>query len=332
MVNDFYQHLRNIDRRRDSTYIAKDLLIEKICSMNSKRDEIARKLNIGTTTLNILLKKNNISIKTAKKICSYFDYKLNKLFSPASENVKLSENTILHYHQFLNSVMEEAVKSLIINYNPCRNVRKPKKRVREIQYLDIEQAQTLLTYINDKARQPYKTIIPLYILSGCRRSELLALEWDDVDFINLTINIKKALLHSPEAGFYIKEPKTEKSKRLLYFDESIKNLLYEYKEWQKTFLNDSKIIFCKENGEYLHPDTISAWLRKFIINNNLPKINIQGLRHTNATLLISQGLDIKTVSNRLGHSNTTTTLNVYTHPTESGNKKAAKVLSNLLSN
>ena len=80
----------------------------------------------------------------------------------------------------------------------------------------------------------------------------------------------------------------------------------------------------------MHPDTVTDWFRSFIEKNNLPKITFHGLRHTNATLLIGQQVDVATVSARLGHAQITTTYNFYVHPLKSHDKKAGNVLENLL--
>ena len=80
----------------------------------------------------------------------------------------------------------------------------------------------------------------------------------------------------------------------------------------------------------MHPSTISKWFVKFVKNIGLPVINFHGLRHTNATLLISKNVDVAVVASRLGHAQITTTLNFYVHPVQSHNKEAGKVLEKML--
>ncbi len=82
--------------------------------------------------------------------------------------------------------------------------------------------------------------------------------------------------------------------------------------------------------KYSPPDTVTDWFRSFIEKNNLPKITFHGLRHTNATLLISKNVDVAVVASRLGHAQITTTLNFYVHPVEAHNKEAGNVLEKML--
>ena len=117
----------------------------------------------------------------------------------------------------------------------------------------------------------------------------------------------------------------------------IVSLLKEYKLWyneQKSIVGDfwheSNRLFVQDDGKPIHPSTISKWFEKFIKQIGLPVINFHGLRHTNATLLIGQQVDVATVSARLGHAQITTTYNFYVHPLKSHDKNAGNVLENLL--
>lgn len=97
------------------------------------------------------------------------------------------------------------------------------------------------------------------------------------------------------------------------------------------FLHEFNRLFVQDNGKPpIHPSTISKWFEKFVKQIGLPVINFHGLRHTNATLLISQQIDVVTVSARLGHAQITTTYNFYVHPLKSHDKKAGNVLETLL--
>ena len=114
-------------------------------------------------------------------------------------------------------------------------------------------------------------------------------------------------------------------------------LLEEYKSWydnQKEFCGelwiDSNRLFVQADGKPMHPSTISKWFVKFIGQIGLPVINFHGLRHTNATLLIAQNIDVAVVAARLGHAQITTTFNFYVHPIIAHNKKAGFALENLL--
>ena len=114
-------------------------------------------------------------------------------------------------------------------------------------------------------------------------------------------------------------------------------MLKKYKTWyeeEKAKCGDiwknSNRLFVKWDGSPMHPDTITDWFRSFIKRNDLAPITFHGLRHTNATLLISKNVDLAIVSSRLGHAQITTTLNFYVHPVQSHNKEAGNVLEKML--
>ena len=122
-------------------------------------------------------------------------------------------------------------------------------------------------------------------------------------------------------GIITKEPKTKSSIRTLTFGNTVHRLLTEYRLWQnKRRLKagadwvQTDRLFTTKNGEPLSPDSISCWFKRFIRISGLPIVTLHSLRHSNATLMIAEDVDIATVSKRLGHSNTATTLNIYTMP------------------
>lgn len=128
------------------------------------------------------------------------------------------------------------------------------------------------------------------------------------------------------------------SKRVIKVPDQALSLLKEYKKAQgaeKMELgskwDEHGKIFTQWNGKPIHPDSVTGWFRDFIHRNNLPYVSIHSLRHTNATLLIASGVDLRTVSKRLGHANMTTTGNIYTHAIQTADERAAEVLGDILS-
>ena len=144
-------------------------------------------------------------------------------------------------------------------------------------------------------------------------------------------------LYLSKKSVFTKAPKTESSIRDVAIPDFIVSLLEEYKLWydeQKAIVGDfwhkSNRLFVQDNGKPMHRDTVSKWFVKFVQKIGLPYLNFHGLRHTNATLLISQQVDVATVSARLGHAQITTTYNFYVHPLKSHDRTAGNVLENLL--
>ena len=135
----------------------------------------------------------------------------------------------------------------------------------------------------------------------------------------------------------VDEPKNETSKRVIRVPSAALDALMEWRREQLTekmkcgsaWIN-SDYVFTAWNGNPIHPDTPAKWFTEFLKKNKLPLIHIHSLRHTNASLLIANGIDIKTVSKRLGHSNIQTTGTIYSHQIKSADSYAAEQLGNLL--
>ena len=159
----------------------------------------------------------------------------------------------------------------------------------------------------------------------------------DIDFDNGFVHITKASQYTSEKGIFVKNPKTQSSIREVGIPDIVINMLKKYRTWYEAekekcgnlWINSNRL-FVTWNGSPMHPDTVTDWFRSFIEKNNLPKITFHGLRHTNATLLISKNVDVAVVASRLGHAQITTTLNFYVHPVQSHNKEAGKVLEKML--
>ena len=176
------------------------------------------------------------------------------------------------------------------------------------------------------------------LYTGVRRGELCGLNWSDIDFKNGLIHITKELLYTPSKGVYEDTTKTRQSKRVIRIPSDMLILLKHYRREQeetKKIYGDlwieSNRVFTADKGGAIHPDGLSSWYRRFIKRHNLPTSHIHTLRHVSATLLIAGGVDIATVSGRLGHASKTTTLNIYTHAIKSADAMAAETLQHILS-
>ena len=257
-------------------------------------------------------------------------------YTRKKETHKLSSKTILEHHRLLHSMLQQAVYWQMIPYNPASRVRPPKARKPNINFYDDVQTIALIKALEGEELK-FRVIILLTIFTGLRRGEVLGLEWQDIDFKNSSVTVRQASQYVSSIGIYTKDPKTETSNRIISIPESITKLLKEYQRKQlknRLLLGDKWIetnrLFVQSNGAPMHPDTITKWFRQFLEDKNLPHITFHGLRHTHATLLISQGLDVRTVSNRLGHAQTSTTLNIYAHAFAKMDREASEKLDNLL--
>lgn len=247
----------------------------------------------------------------------------------------LSEQTVLHHHRLLSAMFQDAVEWQLLSMNPATNVKPPKVKKKKMDYYDEEETKQLLGRV--QIEQPkYKLLINLAISTGLRKGELLGLEWSHVDFDKKLIHIVQSSLYVSGKGIITKSPKNESSKRSISLPAQILLLLKEYKSHQNeqrlqvgAQWKNSNRLFTTWDGAPIHPSTINNWFRKFIKRNNLKPIPFHGLRHTAATLLIGKGVHVKTISNRLGHTNISTTMDIYGHALKSSDQGAADKLNDI---
>ena len=192
-----------------------------------------------------------------------------------------------------------------------------------------------------------RTYFLLALTTGCRRGELVALNWSDIDLKGNTISINKSAA-KVGSKMIIKVPKNKTSDRTITIPESMTAELKSWKKLQNEIRmtlgskwegsGEEQAVFITDTGSRMYIDTPTAAFRKLLKRHNasadpderLPEITLHGLRHTQATLLISSGADVRTVSGRLGHSKASTTMNIYAHALRSKDQEAAETLENIL--
>lgn len=252
----------------------------------------------------------------------------------------LAPKTINEHHVLISSMLTKAVYWQLLHENPAKRVQPPAKRRKpKMKCYNDEQSKVLIQEVSklEGNEIKFKTAILLDIFSGLRRGELLALEWSDVDFDAYTIDVNKSSQYLPDRGTFDKDPKTESSNRVIPLPSYVMEILHEYKIWydnQRELCGDKWVetnkLFIQDNGKPMHPDTLGKWFQNFVEEIGLPVINFHGLRHTNATLLVSQNIDLAAISARLGHASITTTVKFYVHPLLKNMQEAGNVLQNLL--
>ena len=332
----FYGNLAEDGIRMDNKYKCIIDFNELLQKEKLTKVALANLAGVSVRTLYAIAQGENITEKSATKISSTLKISQNKIFELANTTTKLSSKTILEHHRLISSILNTAVQWQIILSNPCERVKPPKTQKTKPRYLDDKQAIELLTLLeNEKLK--YQVAIKLLLYTGFRRGELCGLEWDDIDFEKKVIHSNRESLYRPGKGIYDEDGKTDESLRPLKVADFIIDMLSDYKIHQleqRLKMGDKWIssnrLFTKENGKAIFPDTISAWFRKFIKKTELPYISIHSLRHTNATLMIANGIPLTTVASRLGHANTITTSKVYVHAIRSADEAAAEILQDIL--
>ena len=251
----------------------------------------------------------------------------------------LSQKTQKHYITFISDILKYALKCGYIASNPCKDIAVVKTAPKEKDIYSLEELQTMLKKIDEKASTDYKVFFNLLAYCGLRRGEALGIEYKDIDFENNTVSIVRTSNYSVEKGVYTDTPKTKSSYRQLqlqpFIIELIKNLR---KEQQATAekLGDLWVendrLFITWDGKPMHPNTPYTWLERFCKSEGIAFKGLHSFRHSVATQAITNGVDIKTVSSVLGHSQTSTTLNIYTHAVQKSNVQALNMMANLLQN
>lgn len=198
----------------------------------------------------------------------------------------------------------------------------------------------------------YRVFFLLALFCGCRRGELLALTRDDVDLENRTLNISKST-EKVRGQVITKDPKSETSIRVVPIPPSVIDVLRRYRKEQLEYRfrmgtawkgGDKLYLFTKADGSQMHPDTPSHKFHDLVAAYNrqaagdrqlpadavLPEIPLHGLRHTNATLMVRSGADVKTISSNLGHSSVSVTMDIYAHSLAEAGHEAAEKFDSLI--
>ena len=323
----FYNNLEEKGVRRDSTYTATKALLKLL--PRGTRGELAKQAGIGQDTMRMVYAGKNVSRKMAEKVSAAVGLAFSKAFvEHTKKDGKLNNNSVIRYQAMLSSIFKKGVQWGLINENPCSRAEHPKAEEIDVRVLTEEEIPKLLDALLDAPPQ-YSVITQLALLLGARRGEICALRWSDIDFEKGTLSIKRTVQSIPGIGLVFNTPKTRRGKRCLRIGADCVELLQEYRRYQKaerfrigsawvrkvTLENgkvaDNDMLFTKWNDEPMDPDIISSWFPKFLEAHNLPDVNFHSLRHSNASILIAAHVPITTVSGRLGHAQTSTTLNYY---------------------
>lgn len=276
--------------------------------------------------------------KVSFQMIQNFILSLSKKGTNKRNGQGLSTKTQKHYLTFISSVMKYAIQCGLRTDNPCRGVAVTKTPKKEKDIYSLEEVKEILEKIHNNSNVMKQTLFTTIAYLGLRRGEILGLEFSDFDFDNQTVTITRTSNYcGKKNGVYTDTPKTAKSCRTLAIPPVLVNLLKELKKQLHQNAKNcgdlwhySDRVFVGEFGLPIHPNTPYTWLKRYCKRNNLPFKGIHSFRHTFATQAIVNGVDVSTVSNILGHSQTSTTLNIYTHSVQAVNDKAMKNIADLL--
>ena len=318
------------DKAKAKTDLADILKRERI-----SRAKISRETGVPSTTVAAAVRGDCIGKEAAEKIASALGLKLDTAFLIISERGKLSAKTVIEHHRLISTVLEQASAEGLIPYNIASKATLPKIEHRTVNYFQPEQVTAIREALETEPLK-WKTLTHLFLITGARRGEILGLKWSAVDYKNNRIHIENSVLYSADRGTYEDTPKTEASVRWVSLPTETMTLLSKWQiaqaEGKKklgTYSVDFGFVFCQENGQPMHPDSVTSWMKDFSKRHGLPHINPHAFRHTMASMLYYNRVDTISISKRLGHAQPSTTANIYAHVIEDADRHSADVLASI---
>ena len=250
----------------------------------------------------------------------------------SSKKTGLSAKTIREHHRLISMVFSQAMKENLVQYNVAERAIPPKVQRHEAEHYELSLIRDILEALESEDLK-WQCLMNVMIASGARLGEVMGLRWQCVDFENSRILIKNNLQYLPSKGVYETSTKTGEE-RYIALPESVMNLLRRWKA-QQSDISGTIVIngfcFTKDDGiEPMHPQSVKCFLDRFSKRHGFPHLHAHAFRHTQATLLIASGSDIVSVSKRLGHADTTTTMNIYAHAIAQADRQSANTINSLL--
>ncbi len=259
-------------------------------------------------TLNIKLKE-----LTTEDIQEFYNAQLERV----------SANTVIHYHAVIHRALKYAVKIKTIQSNPAVNVERPRKEKFIGSFYDKKEINTLFDSIQG---HPLEVAIKLAAFYGLRREEIIGLKWTAIDFENNTLTIQHTVTECNLDGKHIEvasdTAKTDSSLRTMPLVTNFRAMLLAKKEKQEHYRKLCGRSYCKEYLDYIFvnemgerwkPRYLSDGFKRILEQNGLRRIRFHDLRHTCASLLLANNVPMKKIQEWLGHSDFSTTANIYAH-------------------
>jgi integrase len=246
----------------------------------------------------------------------------------------LAPRTVGHVHRLLHRLFSDATKWGIVASNPVAMADPPRVQPTEITILTAEQIKIVLDALRGRPLYPVAVVA---LATGIRRGELVGLRWHDVDLDGGLIRIERSL-EQTNAGLAFKPPKTKAGRRTVTIPPAITAELRSHwciQQEHRLALGVGRagpddLVFARPDTAPWPPDSLTTAWQKAVVSLKLPQVTLHALRHTHVSQLIAAGLDVVTVSRRIGHSNPTVTLNVYAHLFGNTDQRAATVVETAL--
>lgn len=245
----------------------------------------------------------------------------------------VSAGTVAVVHRVLRKALNDAVLWRLLTRSPLIGVQPPRRTTAEMRTWSLAEARRFLECVADGRLYP---MWALFLASGLRRGEVAALKWTDVDLDQGVLSIRRSRV-SVAWQVHESQPKTRSSRRVVSVDDRMVAVLRAHRRrqleerlaWGSAW-TDSGFTFVTESGEPLHPETITSMFAALVGKAGVPRIRLHDLRHTSASLALAAGIHPKVVSERLGHSSVSITLDLFSHVAPGLQAEAADKLGRVI--
>ena len=281
---------------------------------------------------------------------------VSRAYALRLDSGEITTSTLHNLNGVFSQMMKSAVRDKLIATNPCDGVDAPRPKPKERRSFELEDALRLAKAIKESERSGKTVAVWLALATGMRRGEILGLLWRNVDFERKRVYV--GLQYASDKS--LRDPKSEKSHRWIGIDDGTVLFLKEWKEQQAREMQVAGLeqqpgtpVCTNRLFSLMDPNTFSRWRRAYFVEHGLGEFteggeyvdsqgrkrrrrkgyvgyNLHELRHTQATMLIGQGSDIKTVQHRLGHSSASLTMNIYAHAIAQKDAEAAVAMGGML--
>jgi integrase len=244
----------------------------------------------------------------------------------------VAPRTIGHSHRVLSKALRDAMRNDLVSRNVCTEQRAPK-----LEGTDVAIVRDIPALVAALPRWRYGTVATVALFTGLRLGEVLALRWNNVDLDRKVLRVVEALECTTAFGIRFKPPKSKAGRREVTLPDILVEALRAHRKAQLELrlqlglgkLPDDALLFATVEGKPLSTIEVSILWGRFAAKIGIPEITFHALRHTHASQLIDAGVDIATISKRLGHATPGITLNVYAHRFRQDDGKAAAAINSM---
>ncbi len=328
-------HRRQVSHAGFPTKTAALAAMKAVQQSHDEGNDHARTLLLGTYLEEWLAAKRSLRPSTRQAYRSHLDlyllprlghvklqelrpHHIDRFFTEVAGGTRkpLSSTSLHRLHATLRSALASAVKRRLISHNPASYVELPSKEHVSEPIWTVEDVHRFLTYAaDDRLAALYRVAV----VAGLRRGELVGLRWIDVDLGGGAIRVAQQVVQLG-TQLHVGRPKTRSGERLIAVDPATTALLVTHREQQHreriawgAGWHETGHVFTYQDGRVLQPGYVTQKFRRDAERAGLPSIRFHGLRHTSASLALAAGVPMKVVSDRLGHSTTTITADLYSH-------------------